>query len=184
MEEIRKNILLIAGTGRNVGKTLLACKIIAHLKQSYPIISIKISPHFHELKTEIQILRQNNNFQIAEEKDINGNKDSNRLLSAGSEKVFYVQTKDDYLSDVLHYFDSILPKNNAIIIESGGLREIIQPGLFLVVNKKNNKNIKPRAFRYEQIADKCIEFDGKEFNTTYQNISFKNQEWVITKQTT
>ncbi|RUT78931.1 hypothetical protein [Ancylomarina longa] len=182
MEEIRKNILLIAGTGRNVGKTLLACKIIAHLKQSYPIVSIKISPHFHELNTEI--LKQNNNFQIAEEKELNGSKDSNRLLRAGSKRVFYVQTKDEFLGEVLHFFDSTIPKGSALIIESGGLGEIIQPGLFLVLNKKNNKNIKPRAIRYKQIADKWIEFDGKEFNATYQNISFKNQEWVITKQTT
>ncbi len=43
------NILLIAGTGRNVGKTLLACEIIQQLSKTMAVTAIKTSSHEHPL---------------------------------------------------------------------------------------------------------------------------------------
>ena len=41
-------LLLIAGTGRNSGKTTLVCHIIKKKCTCFPIVAIKITPHFHQ----------------------------------------------------------------------------------------------------------------------------------------
>ncbi|WP_372755695.1 hypothetical protein [Labilibaculum sp.] len=182
MTNKKQNILLIAGTGRNVGKTLFACQLIENVSCKN-IVSIKISPHFHLLNKEIEIIKKTKDFVIAKENQKSGTKDSNRMLRAGSKEVYYVQAKDKMLPEILSYFEKKLKPEDPIICESGGLRDFIEPGLFLMINKKNNEYIKPRAFAYEKIADKWIEFDGENFNLSAKNISFINQQWKLINQT-
>ncbi|WP_461629958.1 hypothetical protein [Labilibaculum euxinus] len=179
MVSSKRNILLITGTGRNVGKTLFACRLIEKLKCENELVCIKISPHFHELSKELEIISETDNFVIAKETSKTGSKDSNRLFRAGSKKVYYVQAKDDHLTEILSYFEKILSAETPVICESGGLRDLIEPGLFLMINKKDNKNIKTRAIGYGKLADKWIEFNGENFNFTAENISFTNNEWKI-----
>jgi len=179
MINIKKNILLIAGTGRNVGKTLFACRLIEELACKNELVCIKVSPHFHKLSAEIEIIRDTENFSIAKENNKKGSKDSNRLFQAGCGKVYYVQAKDDHLPEVLSYFEKIISAETPVICESGGLRDLIEPGLFLMINKENNINIKPRAISYGQLADKWIEFNGDNFDFTAEKIVFTNNEWKI-----
>lgn len=179
MRNIKKNILLIAGTGRNVGKTLFACRLIKELACKNELVCIKISPHFHKLNKELEIIRETEGFIIAKENNKKGGKDSNRLFQAGSKKVYYVQAKDDYLPEVLSCFEQILSAETPVICESGGLKDLIEPGLFLMINKENNNNIKPRAIDYRQLADKWIEFNGENFNFTAEKITFTDNEWKI-----
>ena len=46
------NLLIISGSGKNVGKTLLACQIIKHFSRNSTVIGLKISPHFHNNNKE------------------------------------------------------------------------------------------------------------------------------------
>lgn len=182
MKKRKQNILLIAGTGRNVGKTLFACQLVKNLSCKN-VICIKISPHFHKLNKEIEIVKKTENFIIAKENQKTGTKDSNRMLRAGCKEVYYVQAKDETLPEILKYFEKELNPEDPIICESGGLREWIQPGLFIMINKQFSKNIKPRAIAYEKLADKWIEFDGENFNLSAGNFSFINNQWELKKQT-
>jgi hypothetical protein len=59
------------------------------------------------------------------------------------------------------------------------LRDLIEPGLFLMINKEKNNDIKPRAIGYQKLADKWIEFNGEDFNFTAENIAFTDNEWKI-----
>lgn len=179
MNNIRKNILLIAGTGRNVGKTLFACQLINNLKCKSNLICIKISPHFHKISDKLELVIETADYVITKEYSKKGNKDSNRLFRAGSKEVYYVQGKDDTLPDILSYFEKIIPPENPIICESGGLRDLIVPGLFLMIDKKNNNQIKSRAIKYKQLADKKIEFNGEKFDFDSNKIAFTENGWLI-----
>ncbi|MBN2596181.1 MAG: hypothetical protein JXR82_05275 [Marinifilaceae bacterium] len=179
MKRIKRNILLIAGTGRNVGKTLFACRLIEELRCKNKLVCIKVSPHFHDLNAGLKIIQETENFVISKEINETGSKDSNRMFRSGSKEVYYVQAKDDYLHEVLSYFEKTLSPETPIICESGGLRDLIEPGLFLMINKKNNNNIKPRAVGYRKLADKWIEFNGEEFDFTAKKIAFTTNGWEI-----
>lgn len=175
----RENIILLAGNGQNVGKTLFACQLINSLKQKHSVIGIKICPHFHELKPDTEFVVKNTNYQITKEHLQQGKKDSNRLLSAGAKEVYYIQAKDDYLKEVLSCLDKIIPNDQLLIIESGGLRKILEPGLFIMIESKINKKLKPNTKEYRELADLNIEFDGEEFNFDSNNLDFSDRKWVI-----
>ncbi len=134
------NILLIAGTGKNVGKTTLGCKIISQNADN-KIIGVKFSPHFHSMSENRFYIEKNDRYHISEEGEFS-NKDSSRLLQAGAKKVYYIQGRDDYLFAA---FEKVFALNNAntlFLVESGGLAGYIKPGLFIVVKNKH-KPIKP-----------------------------------------
>lgn len=127
------NILLIAGAGRNTGKTSLACSLIEQFSKDLNVIALKISPHFHTIHEKQKIIEQTSEFTVIEEQ-VHNNKDSSKMLLAGAEKVFYIQVKQDKLSKA---FNSLLPiiKKGPVICESGGLNQIIRPGLFLFLHR-------------------------------------------------
>jgi hypothetical protein len=179
MIEKRENIILLAGNGQNVGKTLLACQIINNLKNEHEIIAIKICPHFHHLEPKTQYLLNNDNFQITKENNPQGKKDSNRLLNAGAKEVYYIQTKDCNLPKVMKYLDSLISPVSPILIESGGLRNVIEPGLFLMIENLKNKEIKPNTLKYRNLADLNIEFNGEKFNIDPDKIDFSDKKWVL-----
>ena len=157
------HMILIAGDGRNVGKTFLACKIIRHLSESAEVIGIKISPHFHDLQNEEYIVIKNDRYIIAEEKAIT-RKDSSLMLQAGAKKVYFIMTRQEHLKEA---FSSISEKllNHVIVCESGGLQELVQPGLFLFVKAKDQYIQKKHLLNNAPIIitnhNKSFDFDVK-----------------------
>lgn len=174
-----KNILLIAGTRQNVGKTLFASQVITNYAGKTPLIGIKISPHFHKLNSDAQIIERSADYSITRELNSDGNKDSQRFLNAGAKEVYYVQCMDDKLPLVFNKLIKMLPQDSPIICESGGLRQLIKPGLFLMINKINNNKIKPQAIKNRELADKWIEFNEREFDFNSQNLHFSKSGWTI-----
>ena len=95
----KPNFLLIAGNGRNVGKTFLACKIIRQLSKKQEVIGVKVSPHIHPVNKG-KIIIKKNGFIIIEEDQIT-QKDSSLLLQAGAQKVYFVMAARENLETVL-----------------------------------------------------------------------------------
>lgn len=140
------NLLLIAGTGRNVGKTLFACEVIKHLKKTSKIIGIKISHHFHPIEEGQIIVEKNEKFSIIQESLLT-EKDSSRMKQAGADKVFYIQSGQENL---LEAFNTISPELHdcAVVCESGGLHEYIKPGLFFLIKGDDIPENKKHALGY------------------------------------
>lgn len=128
----KANFLIIAGMGRNVGKTTLACKLINQLKGEQ-VIALKITPHFHE--SGCKLLYKTEHFTISIEENNKSDKDTSKMLQAGASVVYYIQANDESLPEVLGYLLPKLPLNTAIICESGALRNYIKPSLFIVLSK-------------------------------------------------
>ncbi len=163
-------MLLISGNGRNVGKTTLACRIISHLSKTNEVTGIKISSHFHNYNAE-PLVEKDGEFVILKEKDTN-QKDSSRMLQAGASHVFYVMAKKNYLDKA---FRSLIPflDNQAVVCESGGLHQYIQPGIFLFVNEKERKIEKPEHLDFNPVV---VENDGTEFNYDINSLSFSDHK--------
>ena len=120
------NIIMIAGNGRNVGKTLLSSRIIKYLSQLTDVYAVKISSHFHQLDEEAQILNESDDFCIVKETLVT-RKDSSRMMRAGATEVFYVQCKNEQLPKMFEQLQPYLPNDKPVIIESGGLYDFIEP---------------------------------------------------------
>ena len=132
------NMLLVAGTGRNVGKTTFVCKVIENVSKKLPVIAIKITPHVHNLCDSCVTLFKSDKLTITEETSKTLPKDSSKMLAAGAQKVYFIQGADDQLEKVIEFLRKIIPESTAIICESAALRNFINPSLFVLMSVKSN----------------------------------------------
>lgn len=169
------NLLLVSGTGRNTGKTTLVCSILKKFSFQHKIIAIKITPHFHDVNQEF-IIFKNENYIISEENNINTKKDSSLMLKNGASKVYFVQVLDDFLEEAISFLLNYINENILIVCESARLRKIIKPGVFILLNSKNEieKNKDLISF-----ADKIATIENIE--TIIESLSFKNNIWHLKK---
>ena len=179
------NLLLIGGTGKNIGKTEFSERLIRENSKKYNIIALKVTSiyppekEFH--KPHIDLPKEG--FKIVEEKSSSGEKDTSRMLIAGAKKAFFITAKEESLNFVVQDFFINIDKNKAIICESNSLIKFINPGLFIMVKHENDLLIKSRALPLLNIADKIIISDGKSFKTEYPDIYFEDSTWKLKKNT-
>lgn len=155
MEKLQ-GLLLISGSGQKVGKTSLACEVIEKYKAK-GIVALKISPHFHELPEDSQIISSGRDFRIIRETQ-NNNKDSSRMLMAGALKSFYVQSTDKAIAEVMDGLQEEIA-GRPVVCESGGLTGFTNrlfTCLFLITSpicRNFRKGCNP-IFCYHRMRDK------------------------------
>ncbi len=171
----KPNFLLVAGNGRNVGKTYLTCRIIQHLSKTNEVIGVKISSHFHPLENN-KVIVQQKDFVIVEENQLS-QKDSSLMKQAGAQKVYFVMSAQENLQQAFLYLEQLLPQK-AIVCESGGLHDIINPGVFLFVNLKGKEIVKQHHLKF---SPKMVLNDGENFDFDISHIEFKNNKYSIRK---
>jgi hypothetical protein len=164
------NLLLIAGNGRNVGKTTLACQIISHFAKKKPVTAVKISPHFHAFDAD-ELVFSTENFVILNETKLT-EKDSSRMLQAGASKVFFVMAKPGFLNDATEKLLQFLTEN-LIVCESGGLHEFVTPAIFLMVKRTGDEIVKKHLLNYAPII---VNNDGKNFDFDFRRFGFNNNK--------
>ena len=64
------NLLLVAGNGRNVGKTWLVCRIIEKISQNQKVTAVKISSHYHPEDADNIISKTNDLLFVPNQKSI------------------------------------------------------------------------------------------------------------------
>jgi len=180
MTEIRMpRLLLIAGNGRNSGKTTFACSVIRNLNRQYAIIAIKISPHPYSTVTENG--ETGITFGISEETVSLSGKDSSRMLDAGAFKSFFITANESHLNKVAESIEMLAPPGSYILCESGGLRKHIEPGLFFIVSRKENVELKPTLNELTKKEHVFVRFDGDAFDTDPLEIGIDDakKQWII-----
>lgn len=174
-----RNILLISGAGRNSGKTTFACAVIRKFSRLFPLVAIKISPHLHENIAGVKPLFTGTNYMIAEENDALLPKDSSRMLAAGARKSLFIMAHDEQLPVAWQKTQTLLAPDDMVVCESGGLRNLIVPGLFLIINHSGNKDQKRISLKYKKVCDYLITFDGMQFNFPLDSLDICDNQWII-----
>ena len=145
-----KNWIVIAGNGRNTGKTTLACQIIA-CNRDAGVTGVKISPHHHPLNRPGRYCDTGRKLHSLPGKKEMNSKDSSRMLQAGASEVFYIQCSDQSLPEMFVHLEK-LTTGKPVVCESGGMRKLIVPAVFIMALSENNKN-KPDADANLRLAD-------------------------------
>jgi hypothetical protein len=172
------NLLLIAGTGRNTGKTTLACSIIKRFSANIQVVGLKISPHFHGGTKSLKAITANKNFNIYEETSLTSGKDSSLMLKAGAVKVYYIEVLDEHLKTAFREFLDILPSKTPIVCESPALINYVKPGVFFIVDNKNNTKKKKEIFQKKDISDKWIDTGKEDINQIIEDLKTENNNWL------
>ena len=167
-------MILIAGNGRNVGKTTFASNIIRHLPASTTVIGIKVSPHIHDLNEDLVVIQKTDDFVVAEERGHNM-KDSSLLLQAGAKKVYFIMAKQKYLGEA---FALILDQldHDVVVAESGGLSELLTPGIFFFIKDPKDQIIKDHYLKYKPIM---VNNGDSGFDFEPEWLSFSNKLFTL-----
>jgi hypothetical protein len=72
-------VLVIAGSGRNAGKTAVGCALVRALEE-FCWTAVKVTPHVHGLAAAVY-----------EELDLDSQKDTGRYLAAGAKRAFLLE---------------------------------------------------------------------------------------------
>lgn len=175
------NLLMIAGTGRNVGKTTFACNIISHFARNHPVTAIKISPHLHHQAEGQKIVASEADFQFIEETKSTGGTDSSRMLKAGAEKVFYLQTRDRNIKAPFEQLIRLIPKDQPVICESGALLNHARPGLFVLIKRDGQTAFKKGLDKLSYEPDTWVTFYGDHFSIEPDGFNFNDSCWKLKK---
>lgn len=179
----QRNLLIVGGTGRNVGKTELVCSFIRKFGRIYKIIALKvstISPDLEENHGSHQ--GEDKNF-IIEELVPKMGKDTQRMLEAGADRVFYMRTNENSAAELFNEFLKKVGSESLIICESNFLRDYVNPGLYAVVTDNGNE-MKPSAKKRIQQADLVIVSNKTDSFTHFNEVSYSERNgWFIEKDT-
>jgi hypothetical protein len=173
------NILIIAGTGRNSGKTSLAERIIRRYAKQLDITAVKISPHFHMGTPELIPLVSRDSFNLYEETARDGGKDSARMLAAGARKVYYLEVADPHLQEAFNVLSRLIGREVPVVIESPALRRSVIPGVYLVADHPQCANKKASVLNSVEHAEQLIRTDRDDLDAVVGRIFFRNSAWYF-----
>ena len=173
-----QNLLLIGGTGRNIGKSTLMEIIIRKFGKELPLIALKSSmlmPGEAYLHGKHKLVEPDE-FLLQEEVYDGSVKDSQRYLKAGATQSFFLSVGEKALSDAFEMFLKTVGNSGIIIAESNVLREVAIPGVFIMI--KGNSSIKPQAKRFLELADKVVPaMDMVAFKKVVSELRFDETGW-------
>lgn len=177
MKKHYPNIILISGTGSNVGKTTLSCRIIEQFVH-LGIIAVKITPHWHPQPENIPVLLREDLLLIIRENNLNSRKDSSRMLRSGARQVYFVQNTVD--KGLLKAFPAIINEigpDRPMVIESAALGQFIRPAVHFHITRPSSLTHKLENSGIP--IDYLVSFDGESFDFDLNNIHWTNNAWVI-----
>ncbi len=177
IKDVFPNLLLITGSGRERGKTLLACNIINEWKKKFDLVAIKISAHSHGDTISENLIHSSGNYSIWEETEISS-KDSGRFLEAGADKVFYIEARDMELTDAFRFIYGLCSEESLIICESGGLGRLIKPAVMLFVQHEND-TVVPGKEAIRNICDRIVYSSSPEMLDPSLFLEIANHRWEL-----
>lgn len=165
------NMIQIGSTGRNSGKTTIAKRIIAENRHRFTIYGLKIIT-ISGVRGKCQrgeigcgiCTSIDEGYELIEETKCSGTKDTMELLKAGCKKVYLLKVFHDHLLEGFLSFLQFVPRDTVIVCESNSIREVVKPGLFLMMD--NQKAIKKTAANVIGHADFILE-TSKSLDTFY-----------------
>ncbi|MHC4173911.1 MAG: molybdenum cofactor guanylyltransferase [Planctomycetota bacterium] len=179
-------MLMIGSAGSNVGKTELACTLLRKFNKSCDIIGIKITtikekdgqcPRGGEGCGVCSSL--DGVYCITEETDDGSDKDTARLLAAGASQVFWLRVLKEHLLEAATTLLDVIGPDAVSICESNSLRQVVEPGLFLMARSNDSKVWKSSAQEVRKYADRIVVSDGSGFDFDLDRIKLVDGKWTM-----
>jgi len=175
--------LVVGSTSRNAGKTSFSRNIIKTFGPD--IIAVKITiitpgqgcPHGEGGCGVCSSLRLP--YEISEETDREGHKDTAQLLKAGARRVYWLRVRKNAVAEGLKALLSVIDSQTPILCESNSIIRHIAPGLYIQLKPKGRKGQKESASELADRADLIVETtpEGSDFDMS--RLSFGPSGWEL-----
>jgi molybdopterin-guanine dinucleotide biosynthesis protein A len=174
-------MLLLGSTGRNSGKTILACEVIRSMSPKMRVVGLKVTtihgtgevcPRGGEGCGVCSSL--DGEFCITTESNNGTGKDTEKMVEAGAEQVFWLRVRAGHMEKAVSALGECLPSDTPVVCESNSLRRYVEPGVFLVMKPKGSSSVKPSARRVLEYADRVVEGDESKPGIDKDEVFFEN----------
>lgn len=179
---VYNQLIIIGGSGRNVGKTTLATSIITKISPSIPVIGLKVSTFksgdekFHGNHSSLLP----DTYRINIETGANPLKDTAKMIFAGAKNAYFIETTDSKVFQAYNEFlNSYYTPGLPIVCESQSLRKHVKPGLFiLIIDSANSKKFSEDYINladyvcYSESSHNCLE-------KLIENIEYTSLGWTL-----
>lgn len=192
-------MLLIGSADANVGKTALACAIIRRFAGIRDIVGVKVTtikakdgqcPRGGQgcgvcssLQGHFLITEEGPRF-AGTQSDPNSHKDTGRLLAAGARRVFWLRVMRTHLEEAMNVLLDTIGRDAVSICESNSLRQVVEPGLFLIVRNHNTGAWKRSAQQVKEYADKIVVSDDTGFDFDVSRVGLPDGKWRLREHAT
>ncbi len=176
-------MLMVGALGRGSGKTELACSLIKKFNSKCDIVGIKVTtiedadagcPHGPGCGACSSL---DGDYDITEEADSESDKDTCRMLAAGAGRVFWLRAMKTHLEEGISALLDIIGNDVICVCESNSLRQVVEPGLFIMVKGRCEEGSKASAKEVAQYADRHVSFDGSGFDIDMDEIGLAEGRW-------
>ncbi len=182
---------MIGSAGTNVGKTELACALLRKFSPSHDVVAIKVTT-IEEKDGQCPRGGQGcgvcstltGDFCITQETDKSSGKDTARLLTAGASRVFWLRSLKSSLQDASIALLNTVGSDAVSICESNSLCQVVEPGLFLMVQRVGQQQWKKSAREVKKYADRIVVSDGGTFDIDLDRIRLVNRKWTLREKAT
>lgn len=171
-------LAIVAGTGRNSGKTLFTVKLIQQFR-NHEIIAVKISRHLHSPSTDSERIVTGQNYTIYRERLSSGSKDSEKMLAAGAMRSYYISAGSDSVAEAFNKLLKQIPRESPVICESPILSLFFNPGLLVVTDSANVINRK----EISEVTARCDLITGPEkISEDIKRVTLINSIWGLSAE--
>ena len=101
------------------------------------------------------------------------------MMRAGAKQVYLLIVDRNLLEKGMNALLKKVPENSLIVIESNSIRNVVEPGLFIVSKKSTDESVKPTCSEVIESADKIIEFHNMNWDFNPNNILIQNRGWLL-----
>ncbi len=160
-------MILVGSTARDLGKTALATRLIEALRPREKVVGVKVTT-IRDRETKCPrggdgcgiCSSLTGNYEIWEEMDPDGEKDTSQLLKAGAARVFWLKVMRDALAEGLDALMTHIDREAVIVAESNSLRQVVTPNLFLMLKESDRDQVKPTAREVMSFVDITVPSAG------------------------
>ncbi|MEI6891859.1 MAG: molybdenum cofactor guanylyltransferase [Pontiella sp.] len=180
------NMLLAGAAGRNLGKTEFLCRAIRAQSTSLPVIGIKITSIDD---TQADYRQIDGDYLVSMEQPADDHKDTHRMFRSGAAHVFWLRVKRPHLEQGLEVLFQTMEaagvdlSADCLVMESGGARKFIEPGLFFIIREQNDE-LKPAVAEVAHLADRLNTVHGNGWEVLPEDLTFKNKRWGLKEEAT
>jgi len=187
----RENMLMIGSSGSNVGKTELACALLRRFSSDRQIVGVKVTaiaakdgscPRGGQGCGVCSSME--GEYRITQETTPRSGKDTGRLLAAGAGRVYWLRVLRTHLHQGLAALLEAVGRDTVMICESNSLRQVVEPGVFLIVDRTDGRPWKYSAQQVRQHADDIVLSNGESFALDLDRIRLAGAQWLLTEDAT
>lgn len=159
-------IVVVGGQSRNVGKTSLACGVIAGLSERN-WTALKITQFGHGFcardgkECDCAAGSPEHPYALTRELDAAGKTDTSRMLRAGAREVYWLRVLEGRLQDALPLASQRWGADANVLIESNSVLDYLEADVYLPVVDASVEDYKPSALRLLPRADALAVVGGE-----------------------